>query len=45
MEILNGESLGRGVVQIPIDKSKEFEDFLNKWEINHKIKNSLESKI
>lgn len=40
-----GISLGRGAVQIPIENSGDFEDFLKKWEINYKIKNILESKL
>jgi len=40
-----GISLGRGAVKIPIEHSIEFEQFLQKWDIDYKRKNVLESKL
>ena len=45
LKSLKGASLGRGAVQIPIEHSNEFESFLQKWSINYKMKNILESKL
>lgn len=45
LKSLKGASLGRGAVKIPVEHSIEFEQFLQKWEINYKIKNVLESKL
>jgi predicted nucleotidyltransferase len=33
--------LGKGAVAIPIEQSYYFEDFLKKWSVSYKIKNSL----
>lgn len=45
LKSLKGKSLGRGAVQIPIENSIEFEQFLQKWNIDYKRKNALESKL
>lgn len=41
LKTLDGISLGKGVVQIPIQTSLSFEEFLKKWNINYKSKNVL----
>lgn len=43
--LLGGEPLGRGAVKIPIGHSIEFEQFLQKWEIDYKRKDMLESEM
>lgn len=45
LKLLQGISLGRGAVKIPIEHSIEFEQFLQKWNIDYKRKNILESKL
>ena len=39
---INGEYLGRGVVKVPIKESDNFEEFLERWNINYKTKKILE---
>ena len=43
LKSLGGVSLGRGAIKIPIEKSLEFEEFLQKWGINYQKSNVLES--
>ena len=45
LKSLKGTSLGRGAVKIPIENSIEFEEFLEKWNINYYKKNILESRL
>ncbi len=41
LQNLKGMSLGKGVVQVPITTSLTFEEFLEKWNIQYKIKHAL----
>ena len=45
LKLSKGISLGRGAVKIPIKNSLEFESFLQKWNIEYKKRNILESKL
>lgn len=45
LKSLKGISLGRGAVKIPIKQSIEFESFLQKWNIEYKKRNILESRL
>lgn len=45
LKLLKGLSLGRGVVQMPIENSIEFEHFLQRWGVNYKRKDILESNL
>lgn len=38
-----GAYLGRGVVEIPVKESDNFEEFLQRWNVTYKIKTILES--
>ncbi|MFH1181421.1 MAG: hypothetical protein V1702_00515 [Candidatus Woesearchaeota archaeon] len=41
VKLLEGKPLGRGAVEIPITKSAEFEEFLQRWKVNYKVKHAL----
>lgn len=41
LKTLNGKSLGRGTVKIPIENSLNFEEFLKKWNIEYKVEDCL----
>ncbi len=41
LKSLEGSALGRAAVQIPIKNSYEFEEFLQKWNVNYKMKHAL----
>jgi len=41
LDDFKGKSLGKGVLIISMEKSNEFESFLQKWKINYKIKRTL----
>lgn len=41
LQLSEGISLGKGVVQIPIKNSVSFEEFLQKWDVKFKKRNSL----
>jgi len=38
---LNAVPLGKGAVIVPIEKSIIFEEFLNKWKVNYKMRQAL----
>lgn len=40
---LEGKSLGKGVIIVPVKNSLEFEEFLEKWDVNFKSENILVS--
>src|SRR3989344_50370 len=42
---IKAEHLGKGVVLVPIEKSKVFENFLQQWKITYKNKNLLVSSL
>ncbi len=44
LKSVKGVSLGRGAVQIPIENSEEFEEFLEKWGIEYSMKKALISR-
>jgi predicted nucleotidyltransferase len=44
LKLINAESLGKGVVSVPIQKSRIFEDFLKEWKVNYKYKTAIISK-
>jgi predicted nucleotidyltransferase len=41
VKLLGGNALGRGAVEIPIAHSIQFEEFLQRWKLNYKMKAAL----